>query len=123
MARSFNGTFNHIRIIDDAVFSFPDGDWSMGGWVYSNKDIVDLFQAIYSHGVRAEASSLYLTLSSTGNSLAIMVSDNDVRKNIGFPKDPFLVPDTWYHIVMRNIGDNTQMYIDGIQSGDTLTDA
>jgi hypothetical protein len=111
----FDGTGDTLSLIPSTAFGLGTGDWTIEFWLYFtvlpgvNTTLVSLLTSGSStapHIYYATGSGLrYYTLSAdriTGGALNVS---------------------TWYYIAITKASGNTKMYINGVQTGSTYTDA
>jgi hypothetical protein len=113
----FNGGTSSLSIPSSMAFGFGTGDWTIEFWVYlnaappTNITLVSMLTNISGAGF---APHIYCA---TGGSVRYYTNSSD-RITGGV-----LAATTWNYIVVAKASGSTKMYINGVQTGLTYTDA
>jgi len=117
MARYINGSSTYMTIGDNAALSFPDGGFTLAGWIYLIPSPTRGYY-FYSHGTVQAVSSCNLAIASNGSLIAYVRSDAGVLKQVGWVVGA-IAAGNWYHICLRCAGDDLRLYKNGVQSGNS----
>ncbi len=122
MAWSFDeSSGQHITVGDNAVLTFPDGDWSLGGWVKLDDNAGSAFQYFFSWGIVNSQSSLNWLYHESGavgpGELQALMGDDDTTlldvQSTGAPATT-----DWQHVLLVRSGLGTiRQYINGVEDG------
>ena len=111
----FNGSTQYLSIASTAVSNFGTSDFTVEGWFYNTS--ISTLQGLYDGRPLGTSTGAYPT---------IFVYTSQLRwyTNAGHQIiSSTLVSNTWYHFAIVRISGSTKMYINGVQSGSTFTDA
>ena len=125
MSRHFDGSTTYFSIADDAALTFPDGNWSMGGWIR----MLDLAgtggQYFFSNGGWSEAHCIncfVYELSHANAGKVGMFIEDDATKTVWIESSSTPGTSTaWFHYLIVRTDDTFKLYDDGaeVASGTT----
>jgi len=111
---SFNGLSDYVSFADHADLTFPDADWSFGGWI-KPVDNGEAAAILFSWNYPTHPSILpYLNMST----LKIWAYWNDGTDNINTDLGDFVFG-AWQHILFVRTGTSLKLYVDGRETGST----
>lgn len=116
----FDGVGDYLSV-PDSDFWYFDGDFTIDFWIRSDGSFGD--NGIYGTSEGGGASkkmSLYLD-SITGGSLTIHKNGPGGSFNVSWAWNPS--DDTWYHVAIVRNGNSWYLFVDGVQTGGTQTQA
>ncbi len=107
----FNGTDDYVTFDDDPALDFPDGDWSIGGWI---KPIDSNAYANILNRNGLAATNLFLMFANTA------IDKWDLRNidavgNTYYESMGTVTWNTWQHLLFIRIGTLIKLYINGIE--------
>ncbi len=132
MAWSFDEINDEVQITDSPVLTFPDGDWTIGGFIKLDDNIGDMYQYILSWGAWEATPSFNWYISeatspTNPDELVFKLVDDDgtdpsgvglVTRSIGNHAQRT----DWIHVILQRSGTTVTQYIDNGADG-TWTDA
>ena len=110
----FDGTGDYLTVPSNAAFGYSTGDFTLEFWV--NFTDVTALQTVVSN--LTSASSVNPHIYYSGNN-GLRYYTNSVDRITGSA----LSASTWYHIALCRSSGSTRMFVNGVQSGATYTDA
>lgn len=129
MAWHFDEVNDYVTLADNAALTFPDGDWTVAGWIEPDDNVGSFFQYFLSWGVASVTPSfnLFIYEASEGtfpNDMAHWLVDDDgtnhfAQNTATLNNDVFASPSGWYHILMRRTATNFEVYINNTLSINT----
>lgn len=118
-AYDFQDVINqHVDMSDDAALTFPDGDYSVGGWVYWDNENGNQFTYIYSWGAHGGANSSRFIIGEVSSGTPKQVwfdafdAEGDRANTGGGGTD--MEENAWHHWLVVRSGEDTTMYYDGV---------
>jgi hypothetical protein len=113
-------TADEVEMADNAVLTFPDGDWTICGYFKLNQNTGTGTQTLFGHGAQGTASSfnLYIREASNGTSPnAITLNPRDAEGDSSSAVVTAGTPGTstaWQRVCATRTGSGTTtVYIDG----------
>ena len=128
-AWSFDETNDDVQITDNALLTFPDGDWTLAGWIKLDDNTGSNYQYFFSWGAWAAQPSFnwYFNEASEGtvpNVLTFLVRDSggDPGSGVNNSAGTHGTRTDWMHLILQRSGTTVTQYIDNSADG-TFTDA
>lgn len=129
MGWSFDETNDDVQITDNVALTFPDGDWTLSGWVKLDDNIGSFYQYFFSWGAFEGVPSINWffieasELPGPSGGLRFHLVDDDATSsgNITSTSTPGTRTD-WIHLILQRSGNTITQYIDNVADGD-YTDA
>lgn len=112
----FNGSSRWINYANQSAFAFGTGDWTIECWVYIPTAGITA-NPMYVFDCRpAGTSGAYATFNFAAGQLIFSNGTSTLSAGV-------LNANTWYHVAICRTGTSTRSYLNGTQSGSTLTDS
>ena len=112
----FNGSSDYLTVASNAAFQFSTGDFTIELWYYmssltgGNQHLVDM------RGASSTALAPLLYVTSGGVLYYYTAGTNQIT-------GATLSVGQWYHIALARSGTSTKLFVNGAQSGSTLSDS
>jgi len=112
---SFDGINDYVTFDDDALVDFPDGDWSVGGWIKPEDSLDDVR---YVFDFRDATRRLYLLIRhDLGDWLQTGVVSTGGSYGISPTSVTEITLSVWHHFLLVRDGDDFILYLDGREIG------
>ena len=121
MARSFNGTSAYLSVTDNDAITCPNGDWSIAGWIKPAALPLGSPEFFYCAGNYGVPSFLSIHIGTASNTITVLAFSDDFAFKYLNHADAEVTEGTWHHILVRNDGDDFQLYTDGVQRANNNT--
>jgi len=118
-AASFNGTNQYLSFGNLTNLQMGTGDYTVEFWIYQNS--VSTGQVLMEIG-RVNASSLTPGFQFYETGGIIYVYGGSADNTLLITSGSTQVASTWYHIALTRASSSTKLFINGTQSGSTVTD-
>lgn len=118
MAWLFDEVNDDVRVADNAALSFPDGDWSLGGFLYTPDNTGSAFQYFYSHDSFQTDPSINIFIHEAsavnGGAIHVIIDNDDV--NIVSADSAIKIAE-WQHLLFVRSGTTVTMYQNNVSLG------
>jgi hypothetical protein len=116
---SFDGTNDYLEVADHADFEFGTGNFTMEAYVLWTSTSAS--SSIFAKDDNGSNRSFALNWHNAGHWDINMSSNGSSMAENAFSASWTPTTNTWYHIAITRSGTDVKMWIDGTQSGSTLT--
>lgn len=124
MGYSFNGSSDEIAVADGAALTLPDGDWTIGGWIYPDDFTGSGFQWLILQGLWGATPSINILIGETSSGITpegfrFYSADDDGTLLDVQSSSSVLSATTWQHLIIQRSGTTTTLYVDNSSVGST----
>ncbi len=127
-----SGDHNNLTLADNTAFNFPDGDWTLAGWLKLDDNTGTAYQYFFSWGSFQATPSFNLAIGETSGGdgpddlLFDSRDDDGDLMDVNSTSNPFSSNTSWTHVIMQRSGTTITGYIDNssvLSSTDATFDA
>ncbi len=120
-AWSFDQTNDDVQITDNAALTFPDGDWTIAGWIKLDDNVGSSWRYFLSWNMFNDNSIYWLigesSAASVPDDFEIGVTDGDTTViTVSGTSNPGTRTD-WIHLIAQRSGTTVTQYIDNVADG------
>ena len=110
-----DGNSDYVRLANSADYAFGTGDWTIEFWIYPTA--VDVLSNLYDSRPTS-TNGLYPRIQILNTNKLTYYTNSDVR----IMASTSVSLNTWQHIAVVRSGEETKLYLNGAQEGDTYAD-